>query len=40
VNDQNPGAVAFYTALGFREIGHSPLDHAGKPYPLLHMARL
>lgn len=40
VNSQNPGAVAFYKALGFREIGRSPVDHAGKPYPLTHMARI
>lgn len=40
VNSQNPGAVAFYAALGFVEIGRSPVDHAGKPYPLIHMARV
>lgn len=40
VNAQNPGAVAFYEALGFLVIGRSPLDQAGKPYPLLHMARM
>ncbi|MBP7336609.1 acetyltransferase [Niveispirillum sp.] len=38
VNIQNPGAIAFYAALGFLEIGRSPVDHAGKPYPLIHMA--
>lgn len=40
VNTQNPDAVAFYAALGFLEIGRSPVDHAGKPYPLIHMARV
>lgn len=40
VNAQNPDAVAFYAALGFIEIGRSPVDHAGKPYPLIHMARV
>lgn len=40
VNIQNPGAVEFYAALGFLEVGRSPVDHAGKPYPLIHMARV
>jgi len=40
VNAQNPGAMAFYVALGFMEIGRSPVDHAGKPYPLIHMAKV
>lgn len=40
VNAQNPDAVAFYVALGFMEIGRSPVDHAGKPYPLIHMAKV
>lgn len=40
VNSQNDGAVHFYTALGFREIGRSPVDHSGRPYPLVHMALL
>lgn len=37
VNEQNPGAVAFYLAQGFEPIGRSPLDGADKPYPLLHL---
>lgn len=37
VNEQNPGARAFYTRLGFIETGRSPLDGAGKPFPLIHM---
>lgn len=40
VNTQNPGAIAFYRAMGFRPVGETPLDHAGKPYPLTFMARL
>ena len=38
VNEQNGGAVAFYRRLGFREVGRSPVDDGGRPYPLLHMA--
>lgn len=37
-NEQNPGAVAFYRKLGFIETGSSPVDGAGKPFPLIHMA--
>ena len=37
VNEQNPGAHAFYRRLGFTETGRSPLDGAGKPFPLIHM---
>lgn len=37
VNEQNPGAIAFYRRLGFREIGRSSYDDAGRPYPLLHL---
>ncbi|OYQ33618.1 acetyltransferase [Niveispirillum lacus] len=40
VNVQNPGAVDFYVSQGFLEIGRSPVDHAGKPYPLIHMAKI
>lgn len=39
VNEQNPGARAFYARLGFREAGRSALDGAGRPYPLLHLVR-
>ena len=38
VNEQNPAAVGFYEHMGFRVTGRSPLDNAGKPFPLLHMA--
>lgn len=37
VNEQNPGARAFYRRLGFRETGRSPLDGAGRGFPLIHM---
>ena len=37
VNAQNDGAVAFYRRIGFREIGRSPVDDSGRPYPLIHM---
>ena len=38
VNEQNPGALAFYQRHGFRIIGRSPVDDLGDPYPLLHLA--
>lgn len=37
VNEQNPDALAFYLALGFRVIGRSPLDGTGKPFPIVHL---
>ena len=37
VNEQNDQAVGFYRHLGFTVTGRSPLDDAGRPYPLLHM---
>ena len=37
VNEQNPAAVGFYEAVGFVVVGRSPLDDAGRPFPLLHM---
>lgn len=37
VNEQNGQAVGFYKHIGFCEIGRSPLDGQGNPYPLLHM---
>lgn len=40
VNEQNPGARAFYARHGFVEVGRSPLDGDGRPYPLLHLRRL
>lgn len=37
VNEQNPGATAFYERLGFVRTGRSPVDDAGRPFPLLHL---
>jgi putative acetyltransferase len=39
VNEQNPAARGFYEALGFVVVGRSPLDDAGRPFPILHMQR-
>ena len=39
VNEQNPDALGFYAAIGFRVVGRSPTDGAGRPYPLLHLER-
>ena len=37
VNEQNRQAVGFYLHMGFRRTGRSPVDDAGRPYPILHM---
>ena len=37
VNEQNEQALAFYKQLGFKEVGRSPIDGQGRPYPLIHM---
>jgi putative acetyltransferase len=37
VNEQNPEAVKFYEANGFHVVARSPVDDAGRPFPLLHM---
>ena len=39
VNEQNEQARGFYEAMGFRLVGRSPLDHEGRPFPLLHLRR-
>lgn len=39
VNKQNPQAFQFYLAQGFLVTAESPLDGAGKPFPILHLAR-
>jgi putative acetyltransferase len=39
VNEQNPAATGFYEALGFVVTGRSPLDPAGRHFPMLHMRR-
>ncbi len=37
VNEQNPGALAFYQVFGFQVTGRSALDSTGRPFPLLHL---
>lgn len=37
VNEDNPKALRFYRARGFEVTGRSPIDGAGKPWPLLHL---
>lgn len=37
VNEQNPAARGFYEHMGFRVVSRSPVDDAGRPYPLLTM---
>jgi putative acetyltransferase len=37
VNEQNPEALKFYQACGFEVAGRSPVDSAGRPFPLLHL---
>jgi putative acetyltransferase len=37
VNEQNPQAVLFYMTQGFRVIGRSPVDDAGRTFPILYM---
>lgn len=37
VNEQNEGARRFYEACGFLVEGRSPVDEAGRPFPLLHL---
>lgn len=38
VNEQNPDALGFYLAIGFTQVGRSPTDSAGRPWPLIHFA--
>lgn len=38
VNAQNPSALNFYKAKGFRIIGRDETDEAGRPYPILHLS--
>jgi putative acetyltransferase len=37
VNEQNPQALGFYLHCGFKEVGRSATDAAGRPFPLVHM---
>ncbi|MFT4510049.1 GNAT family N-acetyltransferase [Caballeronia sp. 15711] len=38
VNEQNLQAHAFYRRYGFKDVGRSTTDFAGRPFPLVHMA--
>lgn len=38
VNEQNPQALAFYKAKGFKIIGRDELDSDGRPFPILHLS--
>lgn len=38
VNEHNPQAHGFYRRYGFTDVGRSPLDGQGRPFPLIHMA--
>jgi putative acetyltransferase len=40
VNEQNTGALRFYEQVGFHVIGRSPVDSAGRPFPLLHLREI
>ncbi len=37
VNEQNPQAVGFYEAVGFKLARRDPTDSHGRPFPILHM---
>jgi putative acetyltransferase len=37
VNEQNTEALEFYRAQGFEIVRRSPVDDAGRPYPLLYL---
>lgn len=37
VNEQNPGAVAFYERMGFVVTARSEVDGQGEAFPILHM---
>lgn len=38
VNEQNPAALRFYLAKGFRIVSRDEKDEAGRPYPLLNLS--
>lgn len=37
VNEQNPEALRFYEACGFKVVGRSDVDDGGRPFPLRHL---
>lgn len=38
VNEDNSEALGFYLSRGFRQVGRSETDQAGRPWPLLHLS--
>ena len=38
VNEANPDAHRFYLSRGFKPVGRSETDRAGRPWPLVHLA--
>jgi putative acetyltransferase len=38
VNEQNPEALRFYQAFGFRVIGRSAVHGTGRPFPLQYLS--
>lgn len=38
VNEQNPEALHFYMAMGFRISRRTATDDAGRPFPILHLS--
>ena len=38
VNEQQPQAHAFYRSCGFKDVRRDPVDDAGRPFPIIHMA--
>lgn len=38
VNEQNPLALRFYLAKGFRVVGRDETDDCGRPFPIIHLS--
>ena len=38
VNEQNPSALEFYKANGFKIIGRDEYDEGGRHFPILHLS--
>lgn len=38
VNEQNPSALRFYCARGFKVDSRDELDECGRPFPILHLS--
>lgn len=39
VNKDSPAALKFYVKKGFKVVKESPIDDAGRPFPILHMEK-